>query len=108
MKKQHRNVTRREQKERRRLKSLRNKQETELFNSRFGLNLSPEEYENAKNDWSTDDPNEPPFFVLLQEARAFGMEKEFLEGYKKVHGDIPHGEIFVSGENGEPIRIGSY
>lgn len=100
MKKKHRNITRAEAKERRMLKRSRLEYETLRFNKETGLNISPDEYEKAKNDWSTDDVDEPPFFVLLEQARAIGKEKEFIEGYKKVHGDIPHGAVIIGGEDG--------
>lgn len=103
--KKHRNVTRAEAKERRALKRLKMEFETQRFNKHFGFNLSPEEYESAENDWSTNNPKEPPFIVLLEQARAIGAEKEFLEGYKKVHGEIPHGEVIIGGEDGIEERF---
>lgn len=105
MKKHHRNISRAEAKERRMLKQIKATLEASCFNEKTGLNLSPEEYEKAKNDYSTDDPNEPPFFILLEQARAVGMEKEFIEGYKKVHGDIPHGEVIIGGASGIEERF---
>lgn len=105
MKKHHRNISRVEAKERKALKQGKAAFETFCFNKKTGLNLSPEEYEKAKNDFSTDDPNEPPFFILLEQARAIGQEKEFIEGYKKVHGDIPHGEVIIGGASGIEERF---
>ena len=105
MKKRHKNVTRAEAKERRALRRLKMKFEAQAFNQEYGFNLSPEQYESAKNDYSKNDPNKQLFAFLLMEARGRGVEKEFLEGYEKVHGFIPHGTITVGGEDMEEMSF---